>query len=277
MGAMLQGSAHKATDAMAATASVDRKVTSKKGVGLAPSMGYDATQLHALNVSWFYSWSLKPKITVPEGVEFVPIVAREKHLQWSPAAGCHELLGFNEPDHANQANLSVSEALALWPQVVAKVPSGGRLGSPAMAGNPVTGSWFPEFMAASPQMDFIAVHWYKGARPEKFISDIQEVIDTYQKPLWITEFAPQTIKQSEEKPNRWSQEEVDAFIYQVVAWMEGHPQIERYAWHDSKSSSSCLFDATGRLSATGRAYAAAGAVYVNYYYLLLFKQFFPQP
>ena len=67
MGAMLQGSAHKATDAMAAAASVDRKVTSKKGVGLAPSMGYDATQLHALNVSWFYSWSLKPKITVPEG------------------------------------------------------------------------------------------------------------------------------------------------------------------------------------------------------------------
>ena len=41
--------------------------------------------------------------------------------------------------------------------------------------------------------------------------------------------------------------------------MEGHPQIERYAWHDSKSGSSCLFDATGRLSATGRAYAAAGA------------------
>ena len=49
------------------------------------------------------------------------------------------------------------------------------MGSPAMAGNPVTGSWFPEFMAASPQMDFIAVHWYKGARPEKFISDIQEL------------------------------------------------------------------------------------------------------
>ena len=23
----------------------------------------------------------------------MPIVAREKHLQWSPAAGCHELLG----------------------------------------------------------------------------------------------------------------------------------------------------------------------------------------
>lgn len=82
--------------------------------------------------------------------------------------------GFNEPDHSGQANLSVSEALALWPDVVAKVPSGGRLGSPATAGNPVTGSWFPEFMAASPQMDFIAVHWYKGAKVEKFISDIQD-------------------------------------------------------------------------------------------------------
>lgn len=82
--------------------------------------------------------------------------------------------GFNEPDHSGQANLSVSEALALWPDVVAKVPSGGRLGSPATAGNPVTGSWFPEFMAAGPTMDFIAVHWYKGAKVEKFISDIQD-------------------------------------------------------------------------------------------------------
>ncbi|CAK8994263.1 unnamed protein product [Durusdinium trenchii] len=148
-------------------------VATKKGVGLPSSTGYGATQLHALNVSWFYSWGLKPKIDVPDDVEFVPIMQNAKYLQWNPASGSHELLGFNEPDHEDQANMSVAEALSLWPEVEAKVPSNGRLGSPATAGNPVTGSWFPEFMAAEPHVDFVCVHWYKGAKPEKFKSDMQ--------------------------------------------------------------------------------------------------------
>ena len=46
--------------------------------------------------------------------------------------------------------------------------------------------------------------------------------------------------------------------HQVVAWMESNPQVERYAWHDSKAGTSCLYDSAGGLSATGLAYAAAG-------------------
>eukprot|EP00438_Fugacium_kawagutii_P028513 Skav236298 [mRNA] locus=scaffold1398:78018:95134:+ [translate_table: standard] len=137
--ALLQGAAKRQSSMSLGSSKAQRLVTSKKGVGLPSSMGYGATQLDALNVSWYYSWGLKPKITVPEGVEFVPIVASAKYLQWSPASGSHELLGFNEPDHSGQANLSVSEALALWPDVVAKVPSGGPLGAPLGPGSP--SSW----------------------------------------------------------------------------------------------------------------------------------------
>ncbi|CAJ1357644.1 unnamed protein product [Effrenium voratum] len=251
--ALLQGSMK-----VQATLSVDeRSKTSKKGVGLPSSTGYGATQLEALNASWFYSWGLKPKITVPDGVEFVPIVATAKYLQWSPASGCHDILGFNEPDHSGQANISVSEALKLWPQVLAKVPTNGRIGSPATAGNPVTGSWFPEFMAASPHVDFVAVHWYKGAKVDKFKSDIQEVIDKYQKPVWVTEFAPQTIAESTADPTKWSQAEVNEFIQEVVSWMESNSMVERYAWHDSKSGTSWLYDDAGGLSETGQVYAAS--------------------
>lgn len=83
-------------------------VATKKGVGLPSSTGYGATQLHALNVSWFYSWGLKPKIDVPDDVEFVPIMQNAKYLQWNPASGSHELLGFNEPDHEDQVQTGMN-------------------------------------------------------------------------------------------------------------------------------------------------------------------------
>ena len=40
------------------------------------------------------------------------------------------LLGFNEPDLAEQANMTVEKALELWPRLEA---TGMRLGSPAVA------------------------------------------------------------------------------------------------------------------------------------------------
>ena len=40
------------------------------------------------------------------------------------------LLGFNEPDRSDQSNMTVEEAIALWPQLVQK---SNRLGSPAVA------------------------------------------------------------------------------------------------------------------------------------------------
>ena len=53
------------------------------------------------------------------------------------------LLGFNEPDHPEQGDLSVVEALELWPRLMA---SGKRLGSPAAAGNILTKGWQDLFM-----------------------------------------------------------------------------------------------------------------------------------
>ena len=41
-----------------------------------------------------------------------------------------DLLGFNEPDQGGQANMTVAQALSLWPQLMA---TGMTLGSPAVA------------------------------------------------------------------------------------------------------------------------------------------------
>ena len=106
------------------------------------------------------------------------------------------LLGFNEPDLASQSNMSVAQALALWPRLMA---TGMSLGSPAVASGAATpGGWLDQFMAGAKargyRVDFITVHWYGGdfrAGPaaQELESYLQAVYARYHLPVWLTEFA----------------------------------------------------------------------------------------
>ena len=72
------------------------------------------------------------------------------------------LLGFNEPDRADQAHMTVNQALDLWPRLQS---TGLRLGAPAVAtGGDVAGGWLDRFMKGAKarhyRVDFIPLHWY---------------------------------------------------------------------------------------------------------------------
>lgn len=220
----------------------------KKGVGLAENSGLGADQLQALGVSWYYNWGAQSSLQTP--VAFVPMAFGGRTL---PAQHSPVLLGFNEPDHPRQSHLSVTTALELWPQLRARAR---RLGAPAMAGDPVDGDWLPVFMRANPSVDFTTLHWYKGANAKRFKRDVQALCDRYGLPVWITEFAPATAAQARDNPQRHSQEEVNAFIDEVLPWLEHNSCVERYAWHDAKTGTSALWDSQGQLTETGRRYAA---------------------
>src|SRR5262249_35947653 len=91
-----------------------------------------------------------------------------KQLELAKKSGS-VLLGFNEPDHPQQANMTVQQALELWPHLTA---TGMRVGSPATAADPsLSGSWLEKFMdgakARGYRVDFVCVHWYG----EKFDTD----------------------------------------------------------------------------------------------------------
>lgn len=226
------------------------QISPKKGVGLAERKGKGLAELNMLKVAWYYNWGSSTKIE--SGKVFVPMIFSAKRLAEKVEGDV--VLGFNEPDHEKQANLDVEQAIAVWPQVESKAK---RVGAPAMAGNLLTSEWFAAFMKAKPRVDFINVHWYKGADSRKFIRDMEALHETFKLPIWITEFAPQTIAASAKEPAKYSQEQVDTFIRETTEWMERTPWIERYAWHDSLTGTSALFDATGALTATGKTYAAA--------------------
>lgn len=164
----------------------------KKGFG-----GWDADSRNALKVSWYYNWGADGE--PHDGIEFIPMIKGkgrmdETHLQRAAAhkeRGVTELLGFNEPERADQGNLTVEEAVEAWPKLTAL---GLRVGSPAPSSDTKGMDWLDAFMKEARrkklQVDFIALHWYRSADVSAFESWLKEVHRAYRKPIWLTEFNP---------------------------------------------------------------------------------------
>ncbi|HEU4342092.1 MAG TPA: glycoside hydrolase family protein [Candidatus Binatia bacterium] len=245
----------------------------KKGVGAWYFPHVDRA-ISELNVSWYYTWQPHSMpITQPRDVEFVPMIWDEtfvesKHLELARKGGS-VLLGFNEPDRRDQANMTVQQALDLWPRLVA---TGMRLGSPATAANPsYPGSWLEQFMdgakARGYRIDFMCVHWYG----RKF--DIDEAVNRlknflltvhrkFRLPIWLTEFS--LIRWSN-PPMYPTWEQQAKFASKSIAMLETLPFVERYAWFSLRQSRdgsdrTSLYYRDGNLTPVGVAYKTGPTV-----------------
>lgn len=239
-------------------------------------------KIDALQPYWNYSWGMERVDQQPAQIAFMPMVWGAwgaKQLQASldaqvvpgiNAGNVPCVLGFNEPDKAEQANMRFEEALKYWPMLEAlNVP----LCSPACA-NPlsdvddstqgVRGTWMRDFMKVADQrgyrMDYIGVHWYGSPSPTAFKRRMIEVYKAYgERPLLITEFAVADWSAKSPNENSLKREDVLAFMKDVLPWMEKQNWIAGYAWFsfeidDPNGSASALFDKAGKLTATGRFY-----------------------
>ncbi|GAA0907978.1 glycoside hydrolase family protein [Streptomyces thermoalcalitolerans] len=219
---------------------------------------------------WFYTWASDPQqITAPSGVEFVPMIwgpgsVTDAELDRARRSGT-SLLGFNEPDLPGQANMSVEQALDLWPRLQS---TGLRLGAPAVAyGGDTPGGWLDRFMqgaaARGHRVDFIPLHWYGSdfdpTRATGHLrSYLQAVYNRYHKPIWLTEYALTDFSSGTPRyPSRAQQAE---FVRQSTAMLEQLPFVERYAWFTlstSRGDGTGLYDGT-TANETGVAYRNAG-------------------
>ena len=179
----------------------------------------------------------------------------------------HYLLGFNEPDNSGQSNMSVSQALSLWPRLMA---TGMRLGSPAVATDAATaGGWLDQFMHGAKQrhyrVNFIDVHWYGGdfatnAAVGQLKSYLQAIHARYKRPLWLTEFA--LINFAGPTPAFPTPKQQAAFLTSAAKTLQKLPYVQRYAWFalpaTSGDGSAGLFRPGAIATAAGRAFEAAG-------------------
>jgi hypothetical protein len=243
----------------------------KKGVSVWAFDGLHRA-LSESGASWYFNWQAGHSgIKSPRGVQFVPMIwgaasVTRANLREARHEG-HYLLGFNEPDSASQSNMTVSQALHLWPRLMS---TGMTLGSPAVATDAATpGGWLDQFMAGAAadhyRVNFIAVHWYggnfaTGAAVHELESYLRAIHARYHKPIWLTEFALIRFGSTTVFPSARQQA---AFVTRATAMLQRLKFVQRYAWFalpaTSGDGTAGLFRPGAIATRAGRAFESAGS------------------
>ena len=205
-------------------------------------------------VSWYYNWGHTPAPAVinhfKEYIDFIPMawsgvneaVMRE-YLTNHPEV--KYILGFNEPNFRQQANLTPTQAAARWPDIEKIADEFNlKIVGPALNFGPSNGSvtengvtytdpvrYMDDFLAACPdcRIDYIAIHSYMNmaSSVEWFIG----LFKKYNKPIWLTEFCAWEYNQG------LTPERQKDFMVDVLTYMENDPDVYRYAWFIGRNNS----------------------------------------
>lgn len=173
------------------------------------------------------------------------------------------VLGFNEPERHEQADMTPHEAARAWKQFIEPLRARGiRLGSPAIASTYKGLNWMSQFLQeldkVGGRIDFLTLHWY-GRGVNNFIDWITSARQRFgnKYPVWVTEFACTSWN-----PNQpVSQQEVNDFMRGSIARLDSLPWVERYAWFGAQRQfdaaigpAIALFSSNGQLSQLGQNY-----------------------
>jgi hypothetical protein len=163
--------------------------TSKKGwSGTSPGGATDSVTMKCF---WRYDWD--NGVSSTQDIEYVPMRSKSN---WPDYANINNkqnsmhVLGFNEPDKADQANMTVTDAIAQWPELMA---SGLRLGAPASSDASTGLDWVYNFIdradALNYRVDYVAVHYYKGGwTASQLYNWLKGIYDRTRRPIWVTEW-----------------------------------------------------------------------------------------
>ena len=229
-------------------------------------------------ISWWYNWTTSPEKGVATtfqqtGVEFVPMIWGVKGGPPDPATiekqipkSAKYLLGFNEPNFAAQANITATDAAALWPRIEQIAHDMNlKIGSPApnyCAGacndtDPI--HYLDTFFAACTgcQVDFIAAHWY--ACTGDALTHYLGLLKKYGKPIWLTEFSCMDAGDHTAAGEQ-------TYMKTALQILENDPTIFRYSWFTGRwtdpSVDISLLGGDGQLTDLGNLYVTTPATSV---------------
>lgn len=240
-------------------------LVSKKGLGMDKEKYMDS-----MHLSWYYNWDKEPSLTVEEDIEYVPMLWSnyQGSSEWLKTASeeFHTVLGFNEPDLRDQANIPVQTAVNYQQNFT---NSGLRIGAPVVAYDPSNNAWFSEYASKvnMDEIDFIPMHvyydWGGESMADAFLKAVDDTYAKYQKPIWITEYglANQWLYQSGNMNNL---EQIKKYMRDTIAGLEERDYVERYAWfsfgmdNDVGGATALCNQDTGALTDLGELYKALG-------------------
>ncbi len=208
--------------------------------------------LQAVNAGWYYRWGPdRPAGAGDFDAEFVPMIwggwqANTTTINSIIADGNIEwVLGFNEPERDDQADMTVAQAISAWQTLDAGFDGTGiKLVSPGVAdtgGSEGGQAWLANFMSQADtlglQVDAVAFHWYGVSTPNdpvgaasSFLSRVDSYHNSYGLPVWITEFG------IIDWGGSYTTEEMRAanatFLEHVIPGLESRSYVEGYAFYN---------------------------------------------
>ena len=235
----------------------------KKGV---PGRNFNAVGLHC---AWTYDWGAAPTASLPGGIEYVPMVwgwssdpnIGKTIVQNNP--GMKNVLAYNEPDGTYKnggAQMPLATSLTGFQYLSPLAQMGIGVGSPACVDD--MNSYMGSFMdqAVNPpynyHIDFVCVHIYPGADPNGFLSYIDKVHARFNKPIWVTEFAPADWSGH----NGVSVAQATAFLRAACQGLNSRPYVLRYSFFTSQSPSSPIMGSSALVNDDGT-FTALGQLY----------------
>jgi hypothetical protein len=191
--------------------------------------------------NWGYNWSRTNNASMPGDFVFHPMqwgnfnwtIGSEQGpleqfiSEWQRAAKSTHFLGFNEPDGADQADLTVDEAIKLWQRLE-------RMNLPLVS--PVTvnpdNAWMTNFMVQATnlgyRMDVIAAHRYpdpNSGNSDALVSLLQGFYNDWNRPVWLTEFSAVNWSGT----GTWTEEDNYNWLAEFMWRAESLPWLRHYS------------------------------------------------
>ncbi|KAF2269153.1 hypothetical protein CC78DRAFT_453720, partial [Lojkania enalia] len=213
--------------------------------------------------SFAYNWASVGGDSLPEGVKYVPMMHRPSEAtpeQWlqnvdkAVAAGTDTVMGFNEPDHLDQANLSPDAACSKWKEymnpIASSHPDVTILGPSVTNGGGEMGlTWLDNFnkiCGSGATWHAANIHFYDiyDGAVERFKTHVEKAAAMFGKKVWVTEFGL--------NPGATSEQAAD-FLKQVMEYMDGSDVVQGYSYFMVGTGENQL-NTAGGLSITGEVY-----------------------
>lgn len=238
----------------------------------------------ARGCTWFYNWGVAPtsfvagSVGADKGIAFVPMAwnggfdETKLSAYYDAHTDEHYLLGFNEPNFKEQANMTPEAAVEPWHRLEAYAEAKGlKLVAPALNYSAwqeysTPEKWMDEFIAkykekygTEPRFDVLALHCYMND-PTALINYVENFAKKYGRKVWLTEFCSW-----EGNVTAASQQQS---MLAKVQLLEQSDYVERYAWFKARGADKLPFYnlveypvpgkyAKGTLSELGFAYVHA--------------------
>lgn len=230
-----------ATALSSAAESRSEILSSKRGFG---DTGANYSNLQATGAGWYYTWGTGAASPGNFDANHYPMfwnAPSQSTINNVKNRNPVYVLGFNEPERTDQANMSVATAISSWTTISNSFTgTSTKLVSPAVSDTSGGQAWLSSFMSQAAannlKVDAVAFHWYGISTPDNpsgaassFLSRVDSYHNAYNKPVFITEFAI----------HDWGGNYTDAeiieanrqFLNIVIPGLEARSYVAGYAWY----------------------------------------------